>query len=322
MIKKVISVILAICASAFLFTGCNKDTPKNSAPNTGIETGSSDDSNSESEENTDADGSDDSESETTPDTGIETGSSNDDNDENKDENVDAPQYIVKGEIGSVVFTMNVKYHAKSEETTQVAYYSGCGFGEYEVTRVYYDFIGLKYNGKVYEYQAETNNYGALAAVIVNSGETVVNVTAVWECDCSNAHFDVTAYSEDGITVFGYTNKASESEKIQLFHLPVVFEDSEGEDYYDLMDNLYMIVMNKYQNIYTYDEDLNRYNANFANYVYISVNDIENGRIVLPIEEMNFLSIIAHIEMSFGLEIFDTPINISIAFIFEKGEKII
>lgn len=228
----------------------------------------------------------------------------------------------------LTYTLNVKYNAVSDEKASTITYNAVdGFSTYEYSaenaRPYYTFKGLS-AGNV-TYLASEGDYvsaeGAKLSDKIKSGEVANYVTAVWECDFSNIYVNlIAAEKEQGSAklwdVYGSKN-GSDDQVIEVFDLPVFFEDVDGEDYYDLQDNIYYLLMNQYENVHLYDNDLNAYEAVYTGVAYVSVDDVEVGRLEVSAQNMRFISLVDCTDN----ESFDGITEISITFIFEKGEAI-
>ncbi|MBQ9802885.1 MAG: hypothetical protein IJW51_07455 [Clostridia bacterium] len=218
-----------------------------------------------------------------------------DGQDGKDIIVSSP-LITKGEIGSTIFTMNVKYHALSQETSQVSYYSGCGFGGYDVKREHYQFVGVEYKGKLYKYYEQINSYGALAADVIASGESSIDVTAIWECEFEPACFGFGAIAEYQIdgdignwSLIG--EKDGQKEWVGVdFHV-VKFQDEKTDFCIDANANAYEYCMGRYTNIQT----LNGEAVTFDNEIKIYIRRMD-GVLVEPINVLLAADVISFAEI--------------------------
>lgn len=172
----------------------------------------------------------------------------------------------------ITYKLNVKYHALSNETTELTYNVKDGFTAYTETRNNYTLKGLEYAGTLYAYDAQTKAYGTLANVVLASGAKTFDMVAVWECNYpSEIIFTFTGlanYSYNGKTNNWVVKGTRDGQTANLYEGEqyVAFEDKEGEDYYDANTNLCEYFVNRYTNVQTLNGDA----VNFTNKVTISV----------------------------------------------------
>lgn len=112
----------------------------------------------------------------------------------------------------ISLTLNVKYHANSEEVTPVTYSETNGFSQYR-TRDGYKLNGFKYGDTLYEFNAETNDYAyngsSLGRELVNANVREADVTAVWTCNHPVLKFEINGSYESN-TVYGKTGDTSKA----------------------------------------------------------------------------------------------------------------
>ena len=172
---------------------------------------------------------------------------------------------------SIDYTLNVRYNALSDQTTTITYNVERGYDAYNQTRDYYTFVGLNYNGTLYELTGSeyVATSGTLADVITSSSETILDVTAVWDCELPDIAWQVgfgyeTTLGTDGLYYF------NGSEYIPLADRGgddiIYFEDEEGEYSADITDNLL--------DRYFPEVDLNQiYRLDGGDYVQVNLSTI-------------------------------------------------
>lgn len=161
---------------------------------------------------------------------------------------EVPAYVIGEEYNlylvqkSISYTANVKFHAYSDETSQVSVNLTDGFTPYNVERENYTFVGFNHNGIVYQVNEDGTDYlkgeTSLAQVIASSYKETdtVEVTAVWKSAYENTRFRFVFGAVEGLTspVY-YIDDNLKPVKIEVVESYMVFND---ESNYDLNDTIY------------------------------------------------------------------------------------
>ena len=143
----------------------------------------------------------------------------------------------------ITYTANVKFHAYSDETSQVSVNLTDGFTSYNVERENYTFVGFNHNGTVYQVNEDKTDYlngeTSLAQVIASSyqeGDTV-NLTAVWESIYGDTQFRFVFNAIEGASspVYYYDGQTSDFVQFDVVESYITFNDEED---YDLNDTIY------------------------------------------------------------------------------------
>ena len=142
----------------------------------------------------------------------------------------------------ITYTANVKFHAYSDETSQVTVNLTDGFSPYNVERANYTFVGFNHNGIDYQVNEDGTDYlkgeTSLAQVIASSYKegTTVELTAVWKNAYEDTRFRFVFGAVEGLTspVY-YIDDNLKPVKIEVVESYMVFND---ESNYDLNDTIY------------------------------------------------------------------------------------
>ena len=232
---------------------------------------------------------------------------------------------------ATTYTLNVKYHAVNEDLTKnttITYHTLYGFSAYSLQeqRFYYTFKGLEYNGVVYyisgqDYVSSDNK--TLSNAIKMQQNKTLDMTAVWECEFQSMYLNISAFEERESSFYPvyFVVENSDPTAIVLKDIPVFFVDASNEDCYDTQDNIFKLFIEQYEDIRIYTTTTMFYKANFSNLAYVSIDGVEEGRMYLTKDEFNFQTIISYIKFNKGTLDNLSNIEISISFIFEKGEII-
>ena len=227
------------------------------------------------------------------------------------------------------YTLNVKYHALSDNVSQMLFDTEIGFSAYKVTRENYVFKGLEYCGVFYEYDSVSNTYGALGKEIQFQSAKVIDVTAVWECNLPQGivfNMDAVATYKNGETtgkrVTTGTNLETvlENEQMYIADQTVYFEDKEGNDYFDTTTDIRDIFLNKYTNVVNYTGEAVSFTGVVEIYVAVDGNyiTIQKGYIEYNFADsaITFQQIISLVK-DFNDGSIDNVTNIDINFIYAK-----
>ena len=225
----------------------------------------------------------------------------------------------------IVYNLEVKYNAVSTDKVSMTYDVDSKFStlayETDNFRKGYTFKGLDANGTLYLKNGDnyTSTAGAnLSDLIV--AENITSVVAVWESDYSNFQFKLTTgceYVAEGDDyaaewgVFG-TLGTSENQLVEQTRLLASFQDAEGEDNYDLNDNVYDMFISQYTNLHIYEGDA----VEFANIikVYDKTTDATYTLEGIASDEITFWQVLAFLESKLGN--LDSTLQITITFMFE------
>lgn len=218
----------------------------------------------------------------------------------------------------ITYTINVKFNALSDSTTQVSYDVVNGFRQYSAVREGYTLTGADFNGTTYAYNQTTKTFNGLGDAIVANGEKEVTITALWECDYSSLYMSFVAVSEytkagDNVegewAVFG-TYNGQDNQYIENENQRVIFEDKEGANYFDLQDNVYDYLMNDYTNLHIEEGNA----VSFAGKVLISVDGtMVNLEYNLAGTNVSFMNILELVEANMGS--LDNVTNLTVRFVF-------
>ena len=143
----------------------------------------------------------------------------------------------------ITYTANVKFHAYSDETSQVTVNLTDGFSPYNVERANYTFVGFNHNGIDYQVNEDGTDYlkgeTSLAQVIASSYKegTTVELTAVWKSAYGKTRFRFVFDAVEGLTspVYYIDNNSKLPVEIGVVESYMVFND---ESNYDLNDTIY------------------------------------------------------------------------------------
>ena len=182
------------------------------------------------------------------------------------------------------YVVSVKYNAKSERTDNITYNEAKGFSVYNVERSGYDYIGLNYDGDIYQYDNESKDYvsgeNKLSDVIKTNPKA--EVVAVWDCKCTTLKLYCDCETKNGLAM--RYQEGNEIKDCLWEDLQIDFDDEDG---YALEDNIFELfvnsklagkqlykVVNTQQNVYENVEFAAEYNAS-VNVVY-SKEDKDSG----------------------------------------------
>ncbi len=182
------------------------------------------------------------------------------------------------------YTLNVKYHALSDNVSQMIFDTQMGFSAYKETRANYVFKGLEYCGVFYEYDSVSNTYGTLGNEIQFQSEKVIDATAVWECIYpSTILFDflfVAEYNyngDDGMwAVQGVKDGETEHSNMKVDDLSVDFEDKVGENFLDVNTDIFEYYVNKFTNIQTLNGDAVEFTNDMKIFIRVNGNTSEES----------------------------------------------
>lgn len=143
----------------------------------------------------------------------------------------------------ITYTANVKFHAYSDETSQVTVNLTDGFSPYNVERANYTFVGFNHNGIDYQVNEDGTDYlkgeTSLAQVIASSYKegTTVELTAVWKSAYGKTRFRFVFDAVEGLTspVYYIDNNSKLPVEIGVVESYITFNDEED---YDLNDTIY------------------------------------------------------------------------------------
>lgn len=143
----------------------------------------------------------------------------------------------------ITYTANVKFHAYSDETSQVTVNLTDGFSPYNAERANYTFVGFNHNGIDYQVNEDKTDYlngeTSLAQVIASSYKegTTVELTAVWKSAYGDTRFRFVFDAVEGLTspVYYIDDNSKLPVEIEVVESYITFDDKED---YDLNDTLY------------------------------------------------------------------------------------
>ena len=231
------------------------------------------------------------------------------------------EYVVYLRTEVIDYTLNVKYNALSEQVDTLTYNVVDGFGSYATDgRKGYTLSGFNYNGTLYSYNTDTNDYvnnGVSLGTILTQGDAqTIDVVAVWDCIYPN----VTIYYE-GLYNYGsyedYIFVGSENNyEVWGGQLDVAFVDEEGG--YDTSDNLTEVLsgLNFYEGHLADDLETMEYNpVTFNGNVKFTVNNIDyTAQLGGAIDSLTYNDIFDYLSRQEGFEI-DTIESITVRFMF-------
>ena len=202
------------------------------------------------------------------------------------------------------YTINVAYKLGSTDVETLTYNVKDGLSEYTATRDNYKLVGIEFNGKVYAYNEASENFTGLGEAVVRNGETEVNATAVWECIYGSFTFNLegAANYEDSDLGFGeYGLMATKNGQVVAMRETISnaeFTDEEGENNFDLTDDVYALFVPNYSNFTTLEGtpiDLGDMTAT----VKVSVNGNSYVAPFQDVTSITFENIITFVEGQLG-----------------------
>ena len=163
------------------------------------------------------------------------------------------------------YSIVVKESAISDEVQTLTYNARDGFSAYntEARRGYY-FGGLIYNEGYYTFDSEKNDYFkdgvSLGTVLISENAFNTNAVAVWECiypDVALYINGVAEYTDDLGSYTDYVFGKVGDQYIPLSNLQeiVMFEDKNGEKYFDVEDDIISLAFGKFDGIYRLDDNV-------------------------------------------------------------------
>lgn len=215
------------------------------------------------------------------------------------------------------YEVTVKYNALSEETKVISYNAQDGFGNYNVKRDGYTFKGFVYNENLYAYDSTQDDYvygtDKLSDVVI--GNNGLSVVAEWEC---NYDFfvltlaGVSYYQADGYdyeSQWGLVGDVNGTQtRLQKVDISVNFADVEGEDYFDLTDDIFAYLTNGFTNLRTVDGD----SVTFSGDLEISIDGSTPYDYTID-STFSFKDLVTYIE-SKGL--IEDLAEVSVAFVYD------
>ena len=174
-------------------------------------------------------------------------------------------YTLAPYYADIDYTLNVKKHAHSDETSQITFNSINGFDSYDEIRDNYTFVGFNYQGTEYLINEDQTDYlngeKKLSEVIAssyNEGDTV-ELTAVWESDYKDTQFSVSISASCGVDYDPvYDSDGNAFEDIECI---MSFEDKTDDNlndkyvYCDLNEKVYDYFFKGETNLYDQDNKL-------------------------------------------------------------------
>lgn len=231
---------------------------------------------------------------------------------------------------TIVYTLNVKYNAVTEENSStITYDIDNGFSAYalENSREFYTFKGFEANGVVYNKNA--NGYvsatGANLSDAIIAG-TATALTAVWECEYAPIMLNITAYAHYTDPVYGesdwavYGTKGANADvEVKEEHLSINFEDKAEADYYDITDDVFATFIGKYSDLYVLYGDGTK-SVNFLNEIKVFYEDYnEPHQKDFGSETITFGKLMSYVESKVGADGLQGIPTIEVIFIFELAD---
>ncbi len=228
---------------------------------------------------------------------------------------------------TIVYTLNVKYNAVTEENSStITYDIDNGFSAYalENSREFYTFKGFEANGVVYNKNA--NGYvsatGANLSDAIIAG-TATALTAVWECEYAPIMLNITAYAHYTDPVYGesdwavYGTKDAGQVEVKEEWLSINFEDKAEADYYDITDNVFETFIGKYSNLYVLYGDDDTKQVNYLNEIKVWVeNDNTKYEKDFGSDTITFGKLMSYVESKVGADGLQGIPTINVTFMFE------